>query len=669
MIALRAIPATPSAARTVLLTALALLSPLAASAQEDVPARHWSLQPIGSPAVPGFERAADRQWARNPVDAFILARLRRAGLAPAPLAERRTLIRRLSFDLTGLPPTPEEVEAFVGDVQPDAYERLVERLLASPRYGERWGRHWLDVVRYAETEGFEYDRLRRGAWRFRDYVIRSFNADKPYDRFVTEQIAGDEIEADNPEMLIAAGFHRLGPVRRNAGNPELVFSRHEALTEMTDALGVVFLGLSVGCARCHDHKFDEFSQADYYRLQAFLAATQERDALLADDAAQARWKALDDRVRRQLVALQKALPRLEGSTRARAERTLRALQERLPVPLPAISSVAHVEARRTPIHVLKRGDSEKKGPLVGPGLPALFTGRSAVTLPAASPAPRTALARAIACADNPLAARVLVNRVWQHHFARGMVETANDFGVNGSAPSHPELLDFLARVLIEGGWRIKPLQRLIVRSSTYRQASLGLDQRAGAARDGDNRLLWRFPRRRLSAEEVVDAMLLISARLNGKMGGPSVVPPADADLVKLLYAPSQWRVTPDRGEHDRRAIYLIARRNLRLPLLDAFDQPDAQTSCAGRASSTHALQALEMLNGKRANDLARSLAQRLRRECGSDPERRVERAFVLAAGGAPTAREKDLAVRFLHHGPLEELALAVFNLNAFLYVE
>jgi hypothetical protein len=640
-----------------------------ASAGEDAPARHWSLRPVGTPAVPRVEREADRQWAHTPVDAFILAGLRRAGLAPAPSADRRTLIRRLSFDLTGLPPAPEEVDAFLADARPDAYERLVERLLASPRYGERWGRHWLDVVRYAETEGFEYDRLRPGAWRYRDYVIRSFNADLPYDRFVTEQLAGDEIAPEDREMRVAAGFHRLGPVRRNAGNPELVFSRNEALTEMTDAVGVVFLALTVGCARCHDHKFDDFSQADYYRLQAFLAATQEKDVPLAGAAAQARWKALAERPRRQIAAFQKGLPRLKGSERAEAERTIRALEELLPPPLPAISSVAHVEAKRTPIHVLKRGDTEKKGRLVAPGLPGLFAGSPGVALPAGAPAPRTALARAIAGADNPLTARVLVNRVWQNHFGRGIVETANDFGVNGAAPSQPELLDFLARTFIDGGWRIKPLHRLIVLSGTYRQAARGLDHRTASAKDPDNRLLWRFPRRRLSAEEVLDAMLMISGRLNGKMGGPSVVPPADADLVKLLYAPSQWRITPDRSEHDRRAIFLIARRNLRLPFLDAFDQPDAQTSCARRESSTHALQALEMLNGRRANDLARAFAQRLRRECGPDPARQVERAFALVAGRPPTAREKDLAMRFLRRQPLEELALAMFNLNAFLYVE
>jgi hypothetical protein len=642
---------------------LAAASLLAARQAGHAAAPHWSLRPLARPTVPRIEGAG------NPIDAFVLARLRRAGLRQAPPADRRTLIRRVAFDLTGLPPTPEEVQAFLADRRPDAFERLVDRLLASPRYGERWGRHWLDVVRYAETEGFEYDRLRPGAWRYRDYVIASFNADKPYDRFVIEQLAGDELEPGSHEALIAAGFHRLGPVRRNAGNPELVFSRNEQLTEMTDAVGVVFLGLTVGCARCHDHKFDDFSLADYYRLQAFLATAQEHDIILAGAAQQARWKADDDRLRGDIDRLQKMLPTLKPDERARARKKLAELERRRPAPLPAISTVRHVEAKRTTIHVLKRGNSESKGRQVGPRLPAPLAGTAAVELPADHPAPRTALARAIASKDNPLTARVLVNRLWQWHFGTGLVETANDFGANGSPPSHPGLLDWLAGELIRNGWRLKPLQRLIVLSSTYRQSARGLDGLGGREKDGRNRLLWRFPRRRLSAEEVRDAMLAVAGRLNPRMGGRGVVPPADADQVKLLYAPSQWVVTADRREHDRRSVYLIARRNLRVPLLEAFDQPDAQTSCARRQSSTHALQALQLLNGRPANDLAAAFARRLSREAGPSPERQVERAFDLAVGRPPTPREKELCVRFLKRQPAREFALAVLNLNAFLHVD
>ena len=639
----------------------------AAEALDGSAPRHWSLRPVSRPAVPHFDDPAQRAWVRTPVDAFVLQRLLQAGLRPAPEADRTTLIRRLSFDLTGLPPNPEEVAAFVNDPAPDAYERLVDRLLASPRYGERWGRHWLDVVRFAETEGFEYDRYVPGAWRFRDYVIRSFNEDKPYDRFVLEQLAGDEIGPADPDLQVAAGFYRLGPVRRNAGNPEIAVSREEVLTERTDVIGVAFLGLTVGCARCHDHKFDDFPQADYYRLQAFLAAAQDHDVVLAGPQEQAAWKAKNDEIQAEIKQVKRALAGLKGADRAQVEEKVQDLEQRLPPPLPAISTVRDVEAERTPVHVLRRGDPEKKGRQVGPRFPGLLTAAGSPELPADTPNARTLLARWIASPDNPLTARVMANRVWQYHFGRGLVETANDFGVNGSPPSHPELLDWLAEEFVAGGWRIKPLHRLIVLSSTYRQAAQGPDARAGL-KDPDDRLLGRFPRRRLEAEEVRDAMLRVAGRLNDKAGGPSVVLPVDPDQVKLLYSPAQWVVTKDEKEHDRRSVYLLAKRNLHLPFLEAFDQPDAQTSCPRRVSSTHALQALELLNGKLVNDLAGSFADRLRREAGSDPARQVELAYLLAAGRPPRAREKELAVRFLKEQPLQEFALAVFNLNAFLYV-
>jgi hypothetical protein len=412
------------------------------------------------------------------------------------------------------------------------------------------------------------------------------------------------------------------------------------LTERTDAVGAVFLGLTVGCARCHDSRFDDFSLADYYRLQAFLAAAFARDVVI---------KVERSRVRRPASQwVRSAVPRSPQRT---------------------ISTVRHSEALRTPIHVLKRGNTENKGRQVSPRLPGLFTGGAALELPADAPKPRTALARRIASADNPLFARVMVNRIWQYHFGQGLVETANDLGVNGSRPSHPELLDWLAGEFIRGGWRLKPLHRLIVSSSTYQQASRGRDSRLGMAKDSRNRLLWRFARRRLSAEEVFDSLLLIAGRLNTAMGGPSVIPPVDPDLVKLLYAPAQWSVTPALPEHDRRTIYLTAKRNLRLPFLETFDQPDGQTSCPRRQSSTHALQALELLNGKRSNALAEAFLQRLRREVGDDAGRQVERAFLLAAGRPPTAKEKELCVSFLNKQPAKEFALAVFNLNAFLYID
>ncbi len=651
-----------------LLALLALLVAAPAFAAE--PDTHWSLRPRTRAAVPEIRNP--KGAIRTPVDAFILAKLEKDGLSPAPEADRGTLIRRVTFDLTGLPPTPAEVDAFLNDKAADAYEKLVERRLASPRYGEKWGRHWLDLVRYSETEGFEYDRYRSGAWRYRDYVIDAFNADKPYDRFVLEQIAGDELSSESDEVRIAAGFNRLGPVRRNAGNQELAFSRNEVLTEMADATGTVFLGLTVACARCHDHKFDGITLADYYSFQAFWGATHERDVILATPVEQAAWKAKTDTIQAEIKKVQQTIASVAGSARTQAEEKLKELEASLPPPLPAVSTVRNVASDRTPVHVLKRGNTDKKGQQVGPKLLDIgFRGKVA-ELPTATANPRTILARAIVNPENPLAARVMVNRIWQWHFGTGIVDTANDFGINGGRPSHPELLDWLASEFVQpknlSPWSIKHIHRLIVLSSTYRQAVRHPDPKPGALKDPLDRSLWHFPRHRLTAEEVRDAMLMVSGRLNLKTGGPSVVVPLDNDLVKLLYAPSQWTVTPDRKEHNRRSVYLLSKRNLRLPFLEAFDQPDAATSCSRRESSTHALQALELLNGAIANELAEVFANRLQREAGADPAVQVELAYRLATGRPPSAKEKELAVAFLKTQSLKEFAIAVFNLNAFLYV-
>jgi hypothetical protein len=655
---------------TLFVPAFLLLLHLPVRGQSEVRAKiHWSFQKPGRPAIPQFGGSSQRAWIRNAVDAFVLSRLERAELRPAPEADRRTLIRRLSFDLTGLHPTPEQIAAFVDSPDPFAYEKLVDRLLDSPHYGEHWGRHWLDVARFAETEGFEYDRLRPGAWRYRDYVIRSFNEDKPYDQFVREQLAGDEIAPGQADMEIAAGFYRLGAIRRNAGNPKVAFSRNEVLSEMTDSIGAVFLGLTVGCARCHDHKFDDLSQEDYYRLQAFLAQTQEQDIVLADAKTKADWDSSTRQIQAKIKSIKHALETAEGEERLRMRAELTQMQRRLPPPLPTISSVRDAPGEATPIHVLKRGDPERRGKAVGMRVPSALLTAQTPELPPQTKTPRTLLAAWINDPNNPLTARVLVNRVWQYHFGQGIVATANDFGVNGSPPSHPKLLDYLANEFLANGRRIKPLHRLILLSSTYRQASRSPDSALGRAKDPDNRLLWHAPRRRLQSEEIRDAMLSLAGKLNRKAGGPSVVIPVDADLVQLLYDPKQWTVTADATEHDRRSVYLLVKRNLHLPFLEVFDQPDAATSCPRRSSSTHALQALELLNGPTTHRLAGIFAQRLEREAGSDPARQVERAYLLATGRAPIQREKELGVKFLTKQPLSEFALAVFNLNAFLYVD
>jgi len=627
--------------------------------------RHWAFQPVRKIAPPEVKQI---ELVRNPVDAFILATLEGRNWRLAPPAGRAEWLRRASFDLLGLPPEPEEVEAFEADTSSDAFERVVDRLLASPHYGERWAQHWLDLVRFAETEGYEYDRHIPDAWRYRDYVIDALNRDKPFDRFVVEQLAGDEIEPDDPASLAASTFHRLGPVRRNAGNPDIALSRNEVLTERTDIIGATFLGLTVGCARCHDHKLEPISQKDYYRLQAYFAASEEHNVVLAPEADRKVWEAETARIKREMQRLGQRVKRAAGAEKERLQAEVLALEDRMPPPLPTIPSTWNAFENRAAVHVLKRGIWENKGDAVGPRPPSILVPDEEPELPADVRNPRTQLARWLTAPGHPLTARVLVNRLWQHHFGAGLVKTVDDFGTKGSRPSHPELLDWLAATFVEGGWRSKPMHRLLVLSGTYRQSSRS-DMSADAERtDPENRLLWRFPRRRLEAEEVRDAMLAVSGRLNPKAGGPSVMVPVDSNLVKLLYKPAQWKVGADAAAYDRRSVYLIAKRNLRLPFLETFDAPALLTSCGGRESTTHVPQALELLNGSLSNELAGAFAARLEAETGGSPDRVVERAFRLALGRPPTSEERELSLAFLREQPLKEFALAVFNLNGFLYV-
>jgi hypothetical protein len=629
---------------------------------------YWAFRQRAQPQVPAFGNPADSAWAENPIDAFILDRLKKEDLRPAPEADRRTLIRRAYFDLTGLPPTPGEVDAFVNDRSPDAWSRVVERLLASPHYGERWGQHWLDLVRFAETDGFEYDNHRTDAWRYRDYVIRSFNEDKPYDRFVVEQLAGDELSPGDEEMRIAAGFQRLGPLRLNAGNQEVASSRNEVLVEMTNVVGSAFLGVTVGCARCHDHKFDPIRQADYYRMQAYFAATHADNVTNASEREQAAWTARSADVKAEVESLRRTMKGLEGEQKKAMAKKLRAAEEKMPPPLPALFSVRDDYSKATPIHVLARGDYQNPGARVGMRPLGVLLPEGAAEQPVGTESPRTALARWIADPDHPLTARVMVNRVWQHHFGRGIVDTPNDFGRMGGRPSHPELLDYLANWYIEGGWRPKPLHRLILLSNTYQQAATSPLLSVAMQKDSNNKFVWRFTRRRLDSSQIRDAALAIAGKLNPKEGGPSVIVPVHQELINLLYKPSQWAVTSDPEEHNRRSIYLLAKRNLRLPFMEVFDSPDLQLSCARRESSTHAPQVLELLNGSFTNGMAEALAERLRKEAGDNAAAQVELAYELAAGRPPKPEERAIAVEFLSSHPLREFALSIMNLNAFLYV-
>ena len=640
---------------------------------------HWAFVKRATPAVPAFAGTADQSWGKQPVDAFILQRLQKEGLKPSPQADRVTLIRRAYFDMLGLPPSPGEVAAFVADKAPDAWAKLVERLLANPHYGERWGQHWLDVVRFAETDGFEYDTHRIGAWRYRDYVIRSFNEDKPFDRFITEQLAGDEIDPNNEELLIAAGFNRLGPLRKNAGNQEVASSRNEVLTEMTNVVGAAFLGVTIGCARCHDHKFDPVRQSDYYRIQAYFAAVHDKDVVKATPEEQAARKAKADPVEKEIAKLNGALNKLKAKDDAATldeqealKKKMEALQEQLPAPLPALHSVANVPEKKSPIHLLTRGEYTAKGQPVGMRPLGVLLPDGAPELPGTTEKPRIELAKWIVAPDNPLTARVLVNRVWQYHFGRGIVATANDFGRMGARPSHPELLDYLANEFVAHGFSIKHIHRLILHSNTYQQSSQPPADPALRAlalqKDPENKWLWRFNRQRLEAEQLRDAMLAVAGTLNPKQGGPSVMIPIDPGLVNMLYKPSQWAPAKDPAEYARRSVYLIAKRNLRLPFMEVFDAPDTQVSCARRESSTHAPQALELLNGAIANEQAEALAKRLETEAGPNWRKQIDLGYRLVTGRQARPAEMQAALAFLKTQPKREFALTLLNLNSFLYV-
>ena len=629
--------------------------------------RHWAFQPRKDVAPPVFDDAAAKAWIRTPVDAFVLAGLRKAELAPAPEADRATLIRRVTFNLHGLPPTPEEIAAFVADKRPDAYEKLVDRLLDSPRYGEQWARHWLDVVRFAESDGYEYDTHRPDAFRFRDYVIASFNSDKPYDVFLKEQLAGDEIDPKNDTLLVASGFNRLGPLRKNAGNQDVASSRTEVLTEMANIVGAGMLGMTMGCARCHDHKFDPIRQSDYYRLQGYFAQTQANDVIIASAEEQAKYKATMEPLENEMKKLRFAMRKASEEDKGKILTRLEEIDGQIPLPLTAMYAVKNDPKEMTPIHMLQRGDYRNKGAAVGMRPPGILLPDGAAEMPLETEKPRLRLAEWITTAENPLTARVMVNRIWGFHFGRPIVTTPNDFGKMGTRPSHPELLDWLGNEYVRQGWKMKPMHRMILLSAAYRQASVSPSEKAFAAKDPDNKWLWKANRRRLEAEEIRDTMLAVSGRLNAKLGGPSVMVQIDPELIKDLKRPQYWVTTRDRAEHDRRTIYMIYKRNLILPFMQVFDSPDTLLSCARRDQSTHAPQALELLNGTVSNDLAIAFAKRL----AGAPGERVDMAWKLATGRLPNAKERALSLQNLDDpdpSAMTEFALSLFNSNAFLYV-
>lgn len=595
--------------------------------------QHWAFQPIKRPAIPKVKNDA---WVANPIDAFIAAKLEAKALAPNPLATKTELIRRLTYNITGLPPTPKEAEEFVKNPSPQAYEELVAKLLASPRYGEKWARHWLDVVRYAETNSYERDNPKPHVWRYRDYVIRSLNDDKPYDAFLREQLAGDEMPSPGADQLIATGFYRLG-VWDDEPTDRLQ-ARYDGLDDIIATVSQGLLGLTMDCARCHDHKIDPIPQKDYYRLLAFFHNVNH---------------------------FRNGGPTDEATLPGKGDKAL-------------VVSEAGPNAPDT--FVFTRGNAGVNAAKVEPGFPVvLSTATPKISPPekVKSTGRRTALADWITSRDNALTARVMVNRVWQNHFGRGIVRSPNNFGVQGDRPTHPELLDWLASELIDNGWSLKHLHRLIVNSNAYKMSSRG--QPDALKTDPTNDLFWRFDMRRLSAEEVRDSILAVSGNLNLKMSGPGIFPEIPKEVMAGQSVPGRgWGKSPPE-EQARRSVYVHVKRSLLVPILDAFDVAETDRSAPTRFSSTQPTQALLMLNSGFINKQADIFADRLRREAGDDITAQVRLGLNLTTSREPTTAEIRRGVDLIHtlareNGATPQSALHYFclmalNLNEFMYLD
>ncbi|AGA25359.1 DUF1553 domain-containing protein [Singulisphaera acidiphila] len=827
---------------------------------------HWAFQPVRRPPVPPVKNA---KWLTNPIDGFILAGLEAKGLSPNPTASKQELIRRASYDLTGLPPTPKEVETFLADRSPTAYEDLIDRLLDSPRYGEKWGRHWLDLVRFAETNSYERDNPKPNAWRYRDYVVRAFNRDLPYDRFIREQLAGDELPGADAEALIATGYYRLGIWDDEPTDREAAF--YDGLDDLVATTSQVFLGLTVDCARCHDHKLDPIPQKDYYRLLSFFrninhyrnGGPTDEQPILADDEARNSYARLLRERKQQANAIQIELSALESEVRARLEQeqgggvgfrqadmddlhyrfyrdtwdllpdfnvlkpeetgTLRrpffdlsprtrneafgfvfegvlivpedgnytfhldsddgsrlsvagqmvveydgihgtgeertasvALAKgRIPIRLdyfqkshglglsvawagpnftrrplsltddaekaPDLAQLMQSEAKRIlgparaeryqqaklalkelekkvdpasmalciteagteapETFVLLRGNPHVRGDKVEPAFLEVLGGSkpAAPTLPpgAKTSGRRLALADWIAASENPLSTRVMANRIWQHHFGRGIVRSSNNLGLQGDKPTHPELLDWLAAEFIAQGWRLKPLHRAIMTSSTYRMSSKPNEE--ALAKDPINDSFWRFEMRRLSAEEIRDSILAVTGALNLKMYGPGVYPEIPPEVMAGQSQPGKgWgKSTPE--EQARRSIYVHVKRSLLTPILESFDVPETDRPSPVRFSTTQPTQALAMLNSGFLNQQAGVLAARLRREAGEDTAKQVELALKLITGRPPAEADAKRGVELIDTlrsrynadagEALRSFCLVALNLNEFIYLD
>jgi cytochrome c553 len=583
----------------------------------------WAFQPVKAVTPPVV---VDEGWARTPLDHFILARLEAAGLTPAAPADKRTLLRRVTFDLTGLPPTPKEIDAFVKDDRADAFARVVDRLLDSPHYGERWGRHWLDVVRYAETTANDANAVMRYAWRYRDYVVAAFNADKPYDQFVVEQLAGDLLPATgdlsrDAERVIATGFLMLGP--KALAEADIEGSRMDIADDQIDTTGRAFLGLTLGCARCHDHKFDPIPATDYYSLAGIYRGTE----------------VFRDEHRGAVMWQEWPLLQLPGEK--------------------PVMVMAPREGTPTNLHVALRGNRRTPGVLAPRRFLQIVPGEGHIPI-TTSQSGRLELARWIASKENPLTARVMANRVWQHHFGVGLVATSDNFGARGEKPSHPELLDWLAAQLVKSGWSVKALHRLILLSATYQMGSQ--DEEKAQKADPNSRLLWKFPGRRLDAESLRDALLAVSGRLDRTVGGNEsgelLFQEGEViDKKRDFFRPNRLKADdPIYTTSVRRSIYLPVVRNAVPDVFALFDGADPNAVTAVRNDTTVASQALFLLNHPFVREQSLHFARRLLADPKATDAERVSAGYRLALGREPQAGELKEVAGFL--AAYEELAVA-----------
>ncbi|AGA30811.1 PSD1 and planctomycete cytochrome C domain-containing protein [Singulisphaera acidiphila] len=600
----------------------------------------WSLHPLERPGVPSTQRA---DWAKNPIDSFILAKLEAEGMRPAPRAERHQLIRRAFFDLLGLPPSVQEVDAFVRDESPMAYERLVAKLLDSPQYGERWGRYWLDLSRYAETSGYERDQEKPGAWKYRDWVVRSINEDKPYDRFVQEQLAGDELPERNEQTVIATGFLRLGTWNDEPNDPQDY--KYERLEDLVHVTSTAFLGMTVKCARCHDHKFDPIPQTDYYRLAATF------------------WSGPIEPRKNELLG---------GPSR-----------EEL-----GYDVLGWTDVTRDPpaFHLLHKGELSRPGPVVPPGVLSMIPSLDKPFAPPPAQSKTTQrrlqLASWITDPRNPLTPRVYVNRLWQHHFGHGLVSSSDNFGFNGQKPTHPELLDWLAAELISGGWKSKPIHFLMMTSQAYQQSTIHPDHESYSKQDADNRLVWRALRRRQDAEALRDAMLSVSGQLDLRVGGPSFQPVINPEALEGLSNSKTYAAPSPASEQGRRSLYMYSRRSLVHPLMTTFDFCDTTQPCGERDISVVAPQALALLNGAFVHEQSRRVADLVLASASQDRAAPVEGAWRRVLARSPSKTELAAALehverqslRFRDDPEVDTLALAslchvLINSNEFIFVD